>query len=55
MPVPGFEKDNVDPIPTPDIVPNPIDSTGLKYNSVLSFKSPFSNFDLALKINFLGF
>ena len=37
IPVPGFEKDNVDPIPTPDIVPNPIDSDGLKYNSLLSF------------------
>ena len=55
IPVPGFEKDNVDPIPTPDIVPNPTDSAGLKYNSLLSFKSPFSNFEVALKINFLGF
>ena len=30
IPVPGFENDKVDPIPTPDIVPNPIDSEGLK-------------------------
>jgi hypothetical protein len=32
IPTPGFENDNVVPIPTPAIVPNPTVSIGLKYN-----------------------
>ena len=34
VPVPGFVKNIVIPIPTPEIVPRPIDSTGLKYISL---------------------
>ena len=30
IPVPGFEIDSVDPIPTPAVVPSPTDSEGLK-------------------------
>ena len=29
-PVPGFEKERVEPITTPEVVPNPTDSEGLK-------------------------
>ena len=36
IPVPGLEKNKVDPIPTPDTFPNATDSLGLKYNSLLS-------------------
>ena len=45
IPVPGLENTIVDPIPTPEIVPNPIDSDGLKYNSLLNLKLEFSNDD----------
>jgi len=34
-PTPGFEKYRVTPIPTPLVVPIPIDSIGLKYISLL--------------------
>ena len=34
IPVPGLEKTKVDPIPTPERVPSPTDSVGLKYNSL---------------------
>ena len=37
-PDPGFVKYSVNPIPTPLVVPNPTDSMGLKYNSLLSKK-----------------
>ena len=30
IPAPGFENDNVDPIPTPAVVPKPTVSLGLK-------------------------
>ena len=36
IPVPGLEKNNVDPIPTPETFPKDTDSLGLKYNSLLS-------------------
>ena len=36
IPVPGFEKNIVLPIPTPDVVPKATDSLGSKYNSLLS-------------------
>ena len=55
IPVPGLENFTVDPIPTPEIVPNPTLSTGLKYNSLLSIKSDTPNFLLKLKTKFLGF
>jgi len=35
IPAPGFENDIVVPIPTPEIVPNPTDSAGLKYICLL--------------------
>ena len=34
IPVPGFAKNIVVPIPTPETVPRPIDSVGLKYISL---------------------
>ena len=30
IPVPGLEKNKVDPIPTPETLPNAADSSGLK-------------------------
>ena len=54
IPVPGLENTIVDPIPTPEIVPNPRDSDGLKYNSLFKFKLEFSNNEEAKKMNFLG-
>ena len=30
IPAPGFEKNKVDPIPTPETLPNATDSLGLK-------------------------
>ena len=33
IPVPGLEKNRVDPIPTPETFPKATDSLGLKYNS----------------------
>ena len=54
IPVPGLENDNVDPIPTPEIVPNPTVSTGLKYNSLFNTKSSrFTEF-LILKVKLRG-
>ena len=38
IPVPGFENTIVVPIPTPDWVPIATVSTGLKYNSLFSWK-----------------
>ena len=35
FPVPGLENTTVEPIPTPNEVPNATESAGLKYNSVL--------------------
>ena len=48
-PAPGLTNTKVDPIPTPARVPNPTDSLGLKYNSLLSLILEFSNFDWTLK------
>ena len=55
IPVPGFEKTKVDPIPTPEIVPNPMDSVGLKYNSLFNLKLEFSTFLSGLNDKVLGF
>ena len=49
IPVPGLEKERVEPIPTPEIVPNPIDSEGLKYNSLFNFIVEFCIEDEASK------
>ena len=52
MPAPGFEKESVVPIPTPDKVPIPKDSTGLKYICLLISKITFFSGD-DLRVNFL--
>ena len=54
IPVPGLENERVEPIPTPERVPNPTDSTGLKYNSSLSVNA-FSTLELLVKLKPRGF
>ena len=54
IPVPGLENTTVEPIPTPNEVPNAIESAGLKYNSLLYVRFLPILLVLFLKIKFLG-
>ena len=54
IPVPGLENTTVEPIPTPDKVPSPTESAGLKYNSLLYVRLLPILLVLFVKVKFLG-